>query len=163
MKKNMLYLLMAVIVLAMGTSCEKEDDIRNVSPEFTEALNSMYPDVFMAQWERQGGYIVAEFYADGVEHNVWYTTEAVWCMTETDFGRSFDKLPEPVQEAFKGSVYGNGWNVDDIDKYERVSDTFYLIEVEKRGERDRDLYYSPDGVLLKDDYDRGDVLPTVKF
>ena len=54
---------------------------------------------------------------------------------------------------------------DDIDKYECPDKTFYLIEVKKAGQRDRKLFYSQDGLLLKDveDKENDDVLPTISF
>ncbi len=162
MKKNLVRVLLVVLGWTMGTSCEKDDDIRRIGVEFSQALNTRYPGAVMAEWERKSGYYVAEFYAEGRELKVWYNRNAEWCMTETDLGRGASGLPQAVSDAFTASAYGN-WAIDDIDKYERPGETFYLIEVEKRGERDRDLYYSPSGMLLKDDYDRGDVLPTIKF
>lgn len=162
MKKNLVLVLLVVLGWAMGTSCEKDDDIRRIGAEFSQALNSRYPGAVMAEWERKSGYYVAEFYSEGLELKVWYNKNVEWCMTETDLGRGLSNLPQAVSDAFAASAYGN-WAIDDIDKYERPGETFYLIEVEMRGERDRDLYYSPSGKLLKDDYDRGDVLPTIKF
>jgi hypothetical protein len=55
--------------------------------------------------------------------------------------------------------------VDDIDKYERPKDVFYLIEVETKGEKDRDLFYASDGTLLKDEADRenNEVKPDIVF
>jgi hypothetical protein len=46
--------------------------------------------------------------------------------------------------------------VDDIDRFERPADEFYLIDVETKGQQDRSLYFAPDGRLLKDEADRGD-------
>ena len=69
-------------------------------------------------------------------------------MTETDYGKDLFYLPSVVEKSFSEGEYGT-WIVDDIDFYERTDKDFYLIEVEKAGQRDMDLYYSPDGVLIK--------------
>jgi len=55
--------------------------------------------------------------------------------------------------------------VDDIDKYERTDRTFYLIEIETKGQQDRDLFFGEDGTLLKDEVDRenNDVTPDTTF
>ena len=65
---------------------------------------------------------------------------------------------------FRSGKYAN-WRVDDIDKYERYDRTFYLIEIETKGEKDRDLYYDESGVLLKDEVDKenNDVTPDTKL
>lgn len=163
MKRNLSMVLFAVLGLALGTSCEKEYDIRNIDREFSDALSTRYPQATWVEWERDRDFYVAEFYDGGVEIKVWYTGNAQWCMTETDLGRNMDALPAAVKDAFATSVYALSWRVDDIDKYERQGEVFYLIEVEKLGERDRDLYYSESGTLLKDDLDRGDVRPDTKI
>lgn len=163
MKKNLSMILFAVLGLALGTSCEKEDDLRRVDRELSEALNARFPEAVWVEWEKNRDFYVAEFHDAGTEVKVWYTGDAQWCMTERDLGRDAASLPEVVKEAFGTSAYASAWRVDDIDKYERPGEVFYLIEVEKAGERDRDLFYSEAGVLLKDDLDRGDVLPDMKF
>jgi hypothetical protein len=85
-------------------------------------------------------------------------------MTESDLGVNLSVLPQAVQDAFKSSQYAN-WHVDDIDKYERPNDVFYLIEIETKGESDRDLFFAPDGSLLKDDVDKenNEVTPSIVF
>jgi hypothetical protein len=57
------------------------------------------------------------------------------------------------------------WIVDDLDKYERPDMTFYLIEIEFSGKKDRNLYYAVDGTLLKDEEDKGrdEVYPDTTF
>jgi hypothetical protein len=69
-----------------------------------------------------------------------------------------------VKETFLAGQYAT-WGVDDIDKYEREDLTFYLVEVEKKGQKDMDLYYTEDGTVLKEVEDRpnDDVLPTTSF
>ena len=83
-------------------------------------------------------------------------------MTESDVRLA--NLPEAVQNAFKSSQYAD-WHIEDLDKYERTDRTFYLIEIEKKGQRDRKLFYAEDGKLLKDEHDRenDDVTPTTTF
>jgi hypothetical protein len=55
--------------------------------------------------------------------------------------------------------------VDGLDKYERPNDVFYLIEVETKGEHDRDLFFASDGSLLKDEVDKenNEVTPSIVF
>ena len=55
--------------------------------------------------------------------------------------------------------------VGEIAKDERPDRTFYLIEVEKAGQQDRNLFYAEDGTLLKDEADtrNDEVLPNISF
>ena len=77
---------------------------------------------------------------------------------------NLNELPGLVQNAFQTSEYAD-WRVDDIDKFERPAGVFYLIEVEKSGQQDRDLFYDEDGTLLKNVVDTGkdEVLPSISF
>ena len=125
--------------------------------------------------------------------NIWGWLLAVCCAVtlgscDDDDDLSASKVPDNVQVAFeakfpavnkvewekKSGYYvaefrENGayadWRVDDIDKYERPGDTFYLIEIEKGGQQDRDLFYAEDGTLLKDAVDTNNdkILPNIKF
>jgi hypothetical protein len=115
------------------------------------------------EWEKNRGYYVAEFWSNAVVE-AWFDAKGEWRMTETDMGKSLAALPEAVQKAFADSQYST-WRVDDLDKYERPADAFYLFEVETNGQRDRDLYFAPDGTLLKDDVDKDnhEVTPDYSF
>jgi hypothetical protein len=147
------------------TSCEDDDnDDLRVSEEFNLALRAKYPNASHVEWETKAGYYVAEFSDGGVGLDVWFSADAVWKMTETDLGIDVNKLPVVVKDAFLDGSYSS-WSVDDIDKYEREDMTFYLVEVESRDQKDRNLYYDEQGVILKDveDMPNDDVLPTTQF
>ena len=58
MVKNLYLVLFAVAVIAARTSCEKDDDIRNPDPIFTQALESQYPDAGWVEWEKKYGYVL---------------------------------------------------------------------------------------------------------
>lgn len=166
MKKRFNWFFLALFGAVVMTSCEKEDDLR-VSDVPNVVMNSFeanFPNASRAEWEKKQGYIVADFWQEGMETHVWYNPNGDWLMTEYDLGVNVSALPQAVQSAFQSGQYGT-WRVDDIDKYERPNDTFYLIEVETKGERDRDLYYAPDGTLLKDEVDRenNEVTPGIVF
>ena len=124
----------------------------------------MFPTVNRVEWEKKSGYYVADFHDNGVEMDAWFNSDAVWCMTETDLRTNLNELPGLVQNAFQTSEYAD-WRVDDIDKFERPAGVFYLIEVEKSGQQDRDLFYDEDGTLLKNVVDTGkdEVLPSISF
>lgn len=166
MKKNIFGWLLAACCVVTFWSCEKEDDLpaSKVPADVKTAFDAKFPATRGVEWEKKSGYYVAEFRENGVSIEAWYDANAVWCMTETDLRTDLTALPGLVQNAFQTSQYAD-WYVDDIDKYERQGDTFYLIEVEKAGEKDRNLFYAEDGSLLKDEVDRNndEVLPNIRF
>ena len=167
--KTRVYFLGCIVALfgmVTLTSCEKEDDI-HVSDVPTAVLNTLeakFPNVSRAEWENKLGYYVADFWQEGMDTHVWIDSKAEWKMTELDLGVNLQLLPEAVRTAFLNGQYAN-WKVDDIDKYERPDRTFYLIEIETKGEKDRDLFFAEDGSLLKDEVDKenNDVTPTTAF
>ncbi len=154
MKLNSYYLLLIALCGMMTLqSCDNDDNPLAVTATTRTAFENRYPDATHAEWELKAGYHVAEFWENGKEKEAWFTPSGDWCMTETDFGVALSQLPSEVQATFGNSVYGN-WHIEDIDFYERPDKTFYLIEVEAKGEKDHKLFYSPQGVLLKEAVDK---------
>ncbi len=165
MKTKFLLLTLMMVGLTAFASCDDDDDDRRVIVTETveKAFQTKFPNATRVLWEYKHGYYVADFMDNGVEVDAWFSPAAEWKMTETDV-RSVDNLPEAVKKAFTEGQYAS-WTVDDIDKYERSDTTFFLIEVEKRGEKDRNLYYAPDGIIIKDVEDTPNdvVLPDSKL
>lgn len=158
-----LFLFCSVVMLS---ACDHDDDLPSskVPETVKSAFEAKFPAVVKAEWEKKSGYYVAEFRDNGLDMEAWYDSDAIWCMTETDLRTDLNELPGLVKNAFETSEYMD-WRVDDIDKYERPSGVFYLIEVEKSGQHDRDLFYDEDGTLLKDvvDKENNNVLPNISF
>ena len=166
MKTKFYGLFLALFGAVVLTSCDKEDDIRisDVPSAVMNSFDANFPNASRAEWEKKSGCIVADFWQDGMDMSAWYNPNGDWLMTESDLGVNLSVLPQVVQDAFKSSQYAN-WHVDDIDKYERPNDVFYLIEIETKGESDRDLFFAPDGSLLKDEVDKenNEVTPSIVF
>ena len=166
MKTKFYGLFLALFGAVVLTSCDKEDDIRisDVPSAVMNSFDANFPNASHAEWEKKSGCYVADFWQDGMDMSAWYNPNGEWLMTESDLGVNLSVLPQAVQDAFKSSQYAN-WHVDDIDKYERPNDVFYLIEIETKGESDRDLFFAPDGSLLKDDVDKenNEVTPSIVF
>lgn len=162
MKAKIYGLFLALLGAVSLTSCDKDDDLRlsEVPDAVLDSFESDFPNAGRVEWEKKSGYIVADFWQDGVDTQVWYDSNGHWLMTEFDWGTQLSLLPQVVQDAFQESQYA-AWHVEDIHKYERTNDVFYLIEVETKGKQDRNLYYNEEGSLLKDEVDKenDDVTP----
>ena len=97
-------------------------------------------------------YLIVDFKQDKVEKEAWFDNSGTWYMTETDI--PFAQLPDAVKTAFQQGEYST-WKVDDVDMIERRDvETVYVIETEQ-GNSEVDLYYSPDGILVKTVLDAG--------
>lgn len=157
---------LAVVMAGVGlTACDDDNDVVNPADKYVDALEALYPGVAQtASWESRRDYMVAEFSALNAEdREVWLKKgDASWAMTVTD-GIGFAALPEVVQGAFAAGEYAT-WTIDDVDYYERPDLNFYVVEVEKAGNHDTDLYYSPDGSLIKAERETGaDIYPDTKI
>ena len=163
MKNKVYFLFVALLSMSMLVSCDDDDNPVKVSDSIKNAFYAQFPNVSKVEWETKRGYYVADFW-DGVEKEAWYDSNGKWVMTETDYGRNITQLPQAVQDAYQTGTY-TMWIVDDVDKYERADMTFYLIEVESAGKKDRNLFYSENGTLLKDAEDKGndEVYPDITF
>lgn len=161
MKKTILLLTVAG-ALALQ-SCENNKKGVNVNAEVKEAFTAKYPGAKDVRWNTRNTYSIAEFKDNGTNASAWFDGAGTWYMTETDI--PYAALPQTVQTAFKASEYG-AWRVDDVDKIEREgAETVYVIEAE-HGASEADLYYTPDGVLVKtlfdtdNDHDYEDFIPS---
>ena len=174
--KNWMRNLLVAAAAFLAAGCERSDGERGsggeVSPQVLAAFAECYPGAQNVSWSMKGDYAVADFYWTGTRAalstncSAWFgNADGRWTMTETEI--RFEALPQAVREAFAASEYAS-WRVDDrVDVLYRAGDVepeIYVIEVEQGG-REMDLYYSPDGVLVKSvadadpDCDYGDFIP----
>ncbi len=163
MKTKFVVMVCALCGLFFMSCDNDDDDIKLTNDAVKSTFDSKYPSATKVSWEMKGGYYVADFNFNKKEASSWLDQQGVWLMTETD--SRYEDLPEVIKNAFKASEYGE-WHVDDIDMLERPDmETMYILEVEK-GNQEYDLYYSPEGILIKaiidtdDGDDQENYLPT---
>lgn len=143
-----IYLITVLVAAAFVLqSCDKNDLLTpSGNNEVESAFVMMYNDVTRAEWEKKGEYWTVDFRKNNKEMEAWFNQAGEWFLTETDI--RFDELPEAIKTAFRASEYKD-WRIDDVDMIERKEmETSYVLEIEQ-GKQDCDLYYSPDGTLVK--------------
>ena len=147
--------LLAALSLCLFQSCDNDDYDPvpgYVSAETKAAFDEKYPAAKDVEWETRNDYLIVDFKQDKVEKEAWFDNSGTWYMTETDI--PFAQLPDAVKTAFQQGEYST-WKVDDVDMIERRDvETVYVIETEQ-GNSEVDLYYSPDGILVKTVLDAG--------
>lgn len=147
-RKYFLVLALGAFALTMQSCDNDNNDSIPVPQELTDALAKEHPNAQRIEWETKGTYYVADFREDNFEKESWFTTDGVWQMTETDI--RYTDLPAAVRTAYESTTYFNVWRVDDVDKLERRGmDVVFIIEIEK-GNQEMDLYYSENGILVKE-------------
>ena len=175
-KPRLLFGVCMVAGTLLFASCSNDEN--NPLPDGTsgevpalvlDEFNSLFPGATNVVWSTKGEYAVASFYWDGSRadnvvrnHTAWFAlANGVWGMTEKEI--RFADLPEAVKNAFGASEYGQApWRADDeVDVLKRNGDSeiLYVIDVEKNEggkETDVDLYYTAEGVLVKEVIDAED-------
>lgn len=152
--------MVCAIGLFVATSCDDDDDdFRGSVPGTVQsAFEQKYPGVNRVEWDmEQGGYLVAEFMKDGRKHEAWFTAGGEWVMTEIDYGRNLQDLPEAVRTGYSVTTYAlQNWSIDDIDEIQRPAyDNVYIIEVEQGGRPDYSLYFDSNGTLIREVQENG--------
>ena len=146
MKVKLSILALALCGLFAFTSCDDDDNNYLPDQTVTKAFDEKYPGVGKVEWETKSGYEVADFHLSGNDAEAWFDNKGNWVMTKTEI--NFGLLPEAIRKSLRENEYQD-WKYTDYDKLERSNAaTVYVIEAEQ-GEKEVDLYYTEDGVLIK--------------
>lgn len=151
--KSIKLVLLPALLGAVLVSCDSDHDRDfDVLPEVKNAFQSKYPTASNVKWEDKDGYNVADFTNNNKETHAWFDNKGTWYMTETDI--LYNDLPDVVKRSFESSAYAT-WKVDDVDMLEKKDlEKIYVLEVEQQ-EKEADLHYSSDGILIKTIADNG--------
>ncbi|MEG1623041.1 MAG: PepSY-like domain-containing protein [Alistipes sp.] len=169
MKLSILGLLLALGVLFVSCSKDKDSDSGKVINNREQALLNKYPNASAISWKKSkdNKYDIATFNlpkgtraGNGVANvSAWFApNDATMCLVDQEI--TFEELPVAVQDkfatlksAFNQELYSNTafWMLDDVCKLERDGVVSYKIEVEGvQAEIEVDLYFDEQGILLKE-------------
>ena len=175
MKLKNLILAFACCALVF-TACSDDDDDKVIPSDVPEAVlkafENKYGDIKDVKWEKKNNYNVARFQTGAITKagnsyttSAWYDDNGSEKQVNQDI--PFASLPEAVKTAFDAyqkKLYADWKADDDVDVVSRLDmGLIYIIEIEK-GKEERELSFSPDGVLLKDVLDTDDddeILPVI--
>lgn len=144
------------------TSCDKHNNDTNIDNAVYTAFEREFPGATDVSWSTNGNYAVVSFDWNGsrsgndTDYTAWFEKNtAKFMMHEHDM--IFSSIPQTVKTAFEESSYSKSpWvHEDEVDVIKREAEelTIYVIEVEKKEngvETEADLYYSENGILLKE-------------
>ena len=175
MKLKNLILAFACCALVF-TACSDDDDNKVIPSDVPEAVLKAFENKYGAikdvKWEKKNNYNVARFQTSAITKagnsyttSAWYDDNGSEKQVNQDI--PFANLPEAVKTAFDAyqkKMYADWKADDDVDVVSRLDmGLIYIIEIEK-GKEERELSFSPDGVLLKDVLDTDDddeILPVI--
>ena len=122
--------------------------IRKIPAEVTQGLKDKYPMATEIEWKDKIRGFTATFLLDEEKHVANFTNEGIWESTETDIEDS--ALPEVVRDSYSKSKYAD-WEIGGVQKIELPEEKVqYRVLAIKSEFRRKNLYYNPEGRLLKD-------------
>jgi len=144
--KNLILLFALCCFFSSAFSQEKEINESDVPKVVVDAFYAKYSGAVTSVWIQGTDNYEVTFVKDDVTLEANYSYGGEWIETSKDF--DFDKFPDVVKRAFAIGKYGK-WNVEKSAVVETPDyKLLYMIEVSK-GKKSYELYYSPDGELLK--------------
>lgn len=143
--KLKLYLAALLFGVFALQSCDDDDDKSVKVPETVkEAFAQKYPTTPAYEWDLERGFYVADFRNDYRDAEAWFKADGTWVKTETDYVTA---LPEVVQN-YVTTNYAD-YRIDDVDWVETPSQTYFDIELEKKGVPDVSLKIQEDGTVIQ--------------
>lgn len=145
MMKKLRFGLLALLLWTVAASGFAIAVPANVSA----ALKKMYPDANGVAWTRDGNYYVAAFVVGGFNEKAWFTPQAQWAMSQTDW-QSLDRVSPGVYNAFVSGPYSS-WVVEDVTLVEFPRwQSIIVVEVGQDNLATKyQLFYTPRGRLLR--------------
>ena len=146
MKKVFLvsFLFVAMIFLANNSFAQ----IRKIPAEVTEALKQKYPDANNVSWKDKLTVFSASFELNNEKYEARFTDKGEWKNTEKEISQN--DLPGEIKDGLSKSKYAD-WEVKSVTHIDLPDNKIQLrIQVAKSNVQKKNLLFSADGQLLKD-------------
>jgi hypothetical protein len=144
--KRLFFLLLTAGSLLTGHSVNAQ--LRNLPSQVTDSLKARYPAAVNVSWHDKLSYFQAAFTIDTSKYEARFKSKGEWISTEKKIGAN--DLPPSVKDGLAKSKYAD-WKI-------RVAYILYLpggvkqyhVPVVKTDLQKRNLLFSPEGQMLKD-------------
>jgi len=146
MKKIFKITLSAVLLVMLSNMSFAQ--IRKIPAEVTEALKSKYPEASNVTWKDKLTVFSAVFDLNNEKMEARFSSKGEWQSTEKEIAQ--EKLPSQVKDGLNKSKYAD-WEVKSIYHIALPDNvTQFRIQVAKSGVQKKNLLFSNEGQLLKD-------------
>ncbi len=146
MKKFFSVSLLSVAMILLA--CSSFAQIRKIPAEVTEALKSKYPDASNVTWKDKITVFAASFEMNNEKLEARFSSKGEWQSTEREITEN--DLPEDVKDGLNKSKYAD-WELTSIYNIDLPDDKVqYRIQVAKGDIQKKNLLFSSEGRLLKD-------------
>ena len=146
--KKLIYLMLISGTFLMTTAAHAQ--FRKLPGVVTDSFKEKYPNAKTVSWEDKVSAFQASFDMDGDKYTARYTSKGEWLGSEKKIQQ--DKLPSAVKDGLAKSKYAD-WEVKTVvTHYQPEGTEQYAIGVYKKGLNKKNLLFSSEGQLLKDNY-----------
>lgn len=146
MKKSIAVFMTAVLLVMAHTTLLAQ--LRKIPAVVTEAFKKKYPDAQKVEWNDKVTVFMASFSEGGNNYEARFTSKGEWKSTENEIGVT--EIPGEVKEGFNKSKYTD-WELANAYKIEIPGDKVeYRVHIKKSDLQKKNLLFSSDGRLLKD-------------
>ena len=148
-QKIIFQLFFAAILFVAGSA---QAQFRSVPAAVTDSFKARYPSATGVSWSDKllAGSFVASFMLDKEKYTARFDNKGVWQYSTKKISK--DQLPAPVKDGLSKSKYaGAEWEVRDVTmRFLPGNVVQYEIFVQKSGISKKNLLFSSEGQLLKD-------------
>lgn len=146
MKKSIaLFMTLALMVVVQNTLFAQ---LRKVPAAVTEAFKKKYPNAQDVEWKDKVTVFVAEFKEGASEYEARFTNKGEWKGTENELAVA--QIPTAVKDGYDKSKYTD-YEIINAYKIAVPGDKVeYRLHVKKSDLQQKNLLFSSDGKLLKD-------------
>ena len=126
-------------------SCSQDIPAANVPSIVQNALQSKFVDATDIEWEKKKNFYEAEFDMNNIDHKAHIDPNGHVIMYKMEIRK--EELPQAVASAIsRGHA---GYDIDDAEKMEKDGMTYYQVELDAKGKKDKKLVYTTDGDLAQ--------------
>ena len=115
-----------------------------VGDDVSEWIEQHYPGARITDRDYDDGYLEVEIFHDGKEKDVYFNGAGEWVWSQWDVRIS--ELPEAVTSALSKEY--PDYRIDDAEYIQTPESEYYLIELEGRGDLEKNVRITSDGTIL---------------
>jgi len=138
-------IILAVAAVSLSLSaCSQDIPAAKVPSVVQNAVQTKFSNAVNIEWEKKKtGLYEAEFAINSTEYTAWL--DATGKLVAYKLGIKENELPAIITSAITREHAG--YRIDDADKIEKDGITYYQVELDAKGKKDRNLVFSADGKM----------------
>ncbi len=127
------------------TSCNLLENDASVPEAVKQQFSKIYPTIKTAEWDQEGDLFEAEFKISGRERTALFSADG----TLNRFSEEIEEqhLPQAILEKLQANY--NNLNVSEVLRVQQQNKTYYLVELDRKQEKDILLRFDKNGQLME--------------